>query len=71
MIIVERRYPNLLILFYEKTVDYYGLFRALLLKRENIPKARMEELERILFDFYGAQDITVDILNDAANLDVK
>ncbi|KAK7110101.1 exonuclease 3'-5' domain-containing protein 2-like [Littorina saxatilis] len=45
--------------------------RALKFNRDKIPEARVQQLEKVLFDFYGVPEITDDLVDMAAVLDIK
>ena len=47
------------------------MYRALKLNRHKIPEARIQQLEKTLFDFYGVPEITADVVEQAATLDIK
>jgi hypothetical protein len=52
-------------------LHFYVLCRALKFNRQKIPAQRVAELEKVLYDFYGIPDISDDVINAAADLDIK
>ena len=46
-------------------------FRALKLKRDQIPAERVEALEKRLFEYYGVPVISDDVIEAAAALDIR